>query len=670
MFKKVVLAGLLSSLSFGFTVTDCHAHGSDYYCVTGDVEGQMVPSPTGATKPISYTGCHGAGSVTYCSLAGRRVEFVVEATADDHSGESSPPITTSAAAQTTAITGCHFHDATQFCLDGEGREGYVSPAPTNTASAPSSYTGCHAHATDVFCMAGDSEVHFVVEEEEDSHNHGDETHSITGAAAATGQTTAITGCHFHGATQYCLDGEGKEGFISPAPTNTASAPSSYTSCHAHATDKFCMAGGSEVQFVVEKEDHNQGGESHSITTNSASAQTTAITSCHFHEATQFCVDGFGREGYVSPAPTNTASAPSSYTGCHSHEADMFCMAGGLEVQFVVEGSEVESSSESSGANCHFHAGVEHCVGGSHEVTCERVDRDYNIPLRIGTLFAILAASTIGVFLPMLFNKFNTTAVDWIVGFLTQFGTGVIISTALVHLITHSMLMFGNECLELQYESTSTAIVMAGLFVGFLADFLTTRILMARSKVVEGESDGISDDNEKGNSKSVSHVHVHGFETGDKISVLMLEAGIIFHSILIGVTTVVAGDSSYITLFIVILFHQAFEGVALGSRIAALKDSIWVKILMGMGFAVTTPVGMGIGIGVLQHFNGNDPSTVIAIGTLDAFSAGILLWVGLIEMLAHDWLYGPLAKAGLLRIAMSLVGLIAGMVLMSFLGKWA
>jgi zinc transporter 1/2/3 len=152
--------------------------------------------------------------------------------------------------------------------------------------------------------------------------------------------------------------------------------------------------------------------------------------------------------------------------------------------------------------------------------------------------------------------------------------------------------------------------------------------------------------------------------------MMLEAGIIFHSVLVGLTTVVAGDSYYITLFIVILFHQAFEGVALGSRIAELRTvSVWIKILMGLGFAITTPLGMAIGIGTLNYFNGNDPSTVIAIGTLDALSAGVLLWVGIIEMLAHDWLYGPLAEAGIVKIATALIGLVGGMVLMSFLGKW-
>jgi solute carrier family 39 (zinc transporter), member 1/2/3 len=96
-----------------------------------------------------------------------------------------------------------------------------------------------------------------------------------------------------------------------------------------------------------------------------------------------------------------------------------------------------------------------------------------------------------------------------------------------------------------------------------------------------------------------------------------------------------------------------------------------KIMLAAAFAIVTPLGMGIGIGVLQNFNGNDPSTIIAIGTLDALSAGILVWVGVVEMWAHDWMLGgEMTTAGPVRTALGMVALVAGMALMSLLGKWA
>src|SRR4051794_29942007 len=118
---------------------------------------------------------------------------------------------------------------------------------------------------------------------------------------------------------------------------------------------------------------------------------------------------------------------------------------------------------------------------------------------------------------------------------------------------------------------------------------------------------------------------------------------------IGITLVVAGDSFFLTLFAVIVFHQMFEGLALGSRIGELSIRFGEKMVMATLFALITPIGMAIGIGVLNQFNGNDPSTIIAIGTLDALSAGILIWVGLVEMLAHDWFHGQLVSAPMTHV---------------------
>ena len=189
--------------------------------------------------------------------------------------------------------------------------------------------------------------------------------------------------------------------------------------------------------------------------------------------------------------------------------------------------------------------------------------------------------------------------------------------------------------------------------------------------------------------------------------------------MIGITVVVAGDSYFVTLFVVIIFHQLFEGIALGSRIAAIGHTVRTvavpgnkcngssikevettlttggnvatgdsasldtgepssnsislikRLLMALAFAVTTPVGMAIGIGVLNSFNGNDPATLWAIGTLDAFSAGILVWVGVVEMWAGDWMFGgDMTHASPLITGLGIIGLMAGMALMSFLGKWA
>ena len=98
-------------------------------------------------------------------------------------------------------------------------------------------------------------------------------------------------------------------------------------------------------------------------------------------------------------------------------------------------------------------------------SCKRTDREYNIPLRIGLLFAILVTSSfgeslnlerlatrerererervretdksgcVGVFAPILLARYLPSAGKSTLVILKQFGTGVIISTSLVHVRT-------------------------------------------------------------------------------------------------------------------------------------------------------------------------------------------------------------------------------------------
>ncbi|KAF3935793.1 hypothetical protein ABW19_dt0201767 [Dactylella cylindrospora] len=540
--------------------------------------------------------------------------------------------------------------------------------------------------------------------------------------------TAVSDCHIHESTQYCMHDE-TEFQVLVTPTATQDLPASYTDCHAHATETWCISpDGGEVEIALAAE------ETHAVTTTEdhedhdhteTAAAPTAISDCHLHETEIFCM--VGTTEYIVLATPTSSEVPPQYTGCHSHGSETFCVdPSGDDVQIELAGAEhAEEEETSPGQTCHFHAGVEHCVdaeGVEEPVTCTRTDRDYNIRLRVGLLFVILVTSSIGVFGPIFLSLILPPKASAVLLVIKQFGTGVIISTAFVHLYTHASLMFTNECLRgVDYEGTTAAILMAGIFLSFLVEFAGQRLVHARHvKLIAANQDNLS-------SSLMAEMKL----SNEIVSVVVLEAGIVFHSLLIGLTLVVAGDSYFLTLFAVILFHQMFEGIALGTRIAALgtasplrvphghlhshshshnlhrlthssshnhnhgtennaasepadgntsseEDDIKPipvplsrKLMFATVFAFVTPIGMAIGIGVLNVFNGNDPSTLIAIGTLDALSAGILVWVGVVEMWAEDWMFGgELTYASTLTTILGGLGLVLGMAIMSLLGKWA
>ena len=149
-------------------------------------------------------------------------------------------------------------------------------------------------------------------------------------------------------------------------------------------------------------------------------------------------------------------------------------------------------------------------------------------------------------------------------------------------------------------------------------------------------------------------------------------GVVVHSVIIGLTLAVTDEFS--TLFVVIIFHQTFEGLGLGTRLAQMPlphRLNWVPFVAGVTYAVCTPIGMAIGLGVRETYNPNSITANIVSGILDSISAGILLYTGLVELLAHQFLFNEeMRKAPLKVVTFGVVCTMLGAGIMALLGRWA
>ncbi|RPA79858.1 Zinc/iron permease [Ascobolus immersus RN42] len=125
----------------------------------------------------------------------------------------------------------------------------------------------------------------------------------------------------------------------------------------------------------------------------------------------------------------------------------------------------------------------------------------------------------------------------------------------------------------------------------------------------------------------------------KLQVVLLEMGILFHSIFIGMALSVTSGSGFIVLLIAIIFHQTFEGLALGSRIAVIpwSQDTWQPWLMALAYGLTTPIGQAIGLGLQKAYDPNSEVGLVLVGSMNAVSSGLLLYAGLVELLAEDFL---------------------------------
>ncbi|KAI9244181.1 Zinc/iron permease [Phascolomyces articulosus] len=139
--------------------------------------------------------------------------------------------------------------------------------------------------------------------------------------------------------------------------------------------------------------------------------------------------------------------------------------------------------------------------------------------------------------------------------------------------------------------------------------------------------------------SSSHQSESLMDTKRWLSTVVLEVGILTHSVIIGITLGVTGQDEFTGLLIALSFHQFFEGFALGARIAEV-NMINCKKAIGMAsfFACTTPVGTAIGVGISSSYNENSAAALLAQGIFDAISSGILIYVGLVNLLASEMIF--------------------------------
>ncbi len=209
--------------------------------------------------------------------------------------------------------------------------------------------------------------------------------------------------------------------------------------------------------------------------------------------------------------------------------------------------------------------------------------------------------------------------------------------------------------------------------------------------------------------------------------LLLEAGILFHSVFIGLALSVATGTSFIVLLVAISFHrtyafphppspfpclpvryyhpllsrddqgwfssvdmnwlfisfprqllisreETFEGLALGTRIASipsLRPTSYRPWLMALAYGTTTPLGQAIGLFIHNLYDPASQTGLLTVGIMNAISSGLLLFAGLVELLAEDFLSDKsyVSLRGRKRLeACAAVG--AGAMLMALVGAWA
>ena len=348
-------------------------------------------------------------------------------------------------------------------------------------------------------------------------------------------------------------------------------------------------------------------------------------------------------------------------------------------------------------------------------------------LRIASIFIIFAGSALGALLPVYLARTSRMRVPKLCFFVAKyFGTGVILATAWMHLLSPASDNLRDECLAdiLPDYDWAMAIGLMTVMVMFLLEIIVSHFdfgfgsahghshgedhkiesfrdaasnptgirvsqdVETNSKVVAGAGlhgkdriPGLQDDVSypPGGKNHLGHQrdHVDGDEhanySAQITAIFVLEFGVIFHSIFIGLTLAVTDN--FIILFVVLIFHQTFEGLGLGARLGTATwptgGRRWTPYVLGMLYAISTPLAIGMGLVASKSLALETATSKVVNGVFDAISGGILMYTALVELVAHEFMFNPeMRKAGLGMQLSAYACVVAGVGLMALLANWA
>ncbi|KAJ2161526.1 hypothetical protein GGF46_001381 [Coemansia sp. RSA 552] len=370
-----------------------------------------------------------------------------------------------------------------------------------------------------------------------------------------------------------------------------------------------------------------------------------------------------------------------------------------------EDEESSESSESVSGTPTLLPG--HEKDDSTECMARGVD-DWDQGLQVGGVFLILGLSFLGALLPIGCRHLQITGLQRAFAIGKFFGAGVILATAFVHMLGAAIETLSDSCLDDRmgnFDSWPALIAMLAVLAMHLMEHVLSRRIArnldtgsrgsssssASARIDTADENTPSLEEEEGASDQEKpqktaagqlggHIHSAVFGSNDSVderrrqlSTYVLELGIALHSVIIGMTLAVTGGGEFKTLLAAISFHQFFEGLALGTRISVLRfrrHPLLMCLLNASIFALTTPLGQVIGIGIRQTFAPRDPQSLLIMGVLDSLSAGILMYSAIVNILVEEFASREFVQLRRpLRIA-CFAALYLGCAAMAIIGRWA
>ncbi|CAN1287924.1 Zinc transporter 1 [Linum perenne] len=291
-----------------------------------------------------------------------------------------------------------------------------------------------------------------------------------------------------------------------------------------------------------------------------------------------------------------------------------------------------------------------CTCDDDDHTSAAGDHDSALHYKIIAICSILAASGIGVTIPIIGRKVPALQPENSLFFLIKaFAAGVILATGFVHILPDAFESLTNPCVKdrvwARFPFPGLFAMVAAVMTMMIDTFATSYYKrshfrsMNKALPVVGTAHGSAFGTENSNEVDESQHFRH------RIVSQVLEVGIVVHSVIIGISL----------------------GASMSTKTAKFKSR--VVATMVTFFSLTTPIGIVVGICISRGYSENSQASLLVGGVMNSASAGILIYMALVDLLAQDFMNPKLQSNLCLQLGAN-VSLLLGMGCMASLAQWA
>jgi zinc transporter 1/2/3 len=249
---------------------------------------------------------------------------------------------------------------------------------------------------------------------------------------------------------------------------------------------------------------------------------------------------------------------------------------------------------------------------------------------------------------------------------TQFAAGVFLGTALMHFLADSASTFHG--LTKNRYPFAYMLACAGFLLTMLADYAIAAVAK-RGRVSVGEEEDAQRRNKDDDGAAAAAAHHPMFvRTSSFEDAILLIFALCFHSVFEGIAIGVSATKSdaWRNLWTIGL-HKIFAAVAMGIALLRMipKRPFLMTVAYSLAFAVSSPVGVAIGIGIDATAEGRAADWTYAISM--GFATGVFFYVAINHLIAKG--YRPNEPTRADRPSLKFLAVLLGVAVMAVVMIW-